>query len=163
MPTKNINFEKYKTGLNWMDIQHAELIDMTLELINAIQEKRFDRSISGMLEFLDRYVVKHFLIEDDYMRKFDFSDLDSHLAEHNEFVSTLDNMTREFKLNGSSNYLSGNVKRYLLDWLVNHIGGSDRSLAAFLLENGVQENPSSQEGVSQSSLELQMEAEKKSV
>ncbi len=162
MPTKSISFEKFKTGLNWMDIQHAQLIDMTLEFLNAIDQKRFDRSINGMLEFLDRYVVRHFLIEDDYMKKFDYPDLDSHLAEHSEFTSTLDDMKREFQSNGSSNYLSGNVKRYLLDWLVNHIGGSDKVLAAFLIENGVQEKLSTQESVPQPSSDLEMETEKKS-
>ncbi len=160
MPTRKINFEKFKTGLSWMDKQHAQLVDMTLELMNAIEEKRFDRSINGMLEFLDRYVVKHFLIEDDYMKSSDFPEIDSHLAEHNDFISTLDDIKKEFKSNGASSYLSGNVKRYLLDWLVNHIGGSDRGLAAFLIDKGFQENFSSQESVSKPSSEQQMEAEK---
>lgn len=162
MPTKKINYDKFNTGLEWMDIQHAGLIDMTLELINAIEQKRFDRSINGMLEFLDRYTVKHFQVEDDHMKGSDYPELESHLAEHSEFISTLDSMKKEFQSNGSSNYLSGNIKRYLLDWLVNHIGGSDKMLAVFLIEKGVQEELSTQEGVPQPTSDLQTEAEKNS-
>jgi hemerythrin-like metal-binding protein len=159
MTTRNINIDKFRTGLDWMDDQHAQLIEMTLDLINAIDEKRFERSIKGMLEFLDRYVLRHFQIEDDYMKKTNYPELESHLAEHSEFISTLDNMKKEFESNGSSNYLSGNVKRYLLDWMVNHIGGSDRSMAQFFMENGVQDELSTQDGMIQSTSDLEDEAE----
>ncbi|MBE9531238.1 MAG: hypothetical protein IME98_00355, partial [Proteobacteria bacterium] len=59
MSSKMISYEKFNTGVDWIDSQHAELIDMTLDLISAIGQGDGARKVSTMLEFLDRYVIKH--------------------------------------------------------------------------------------------------------
>jgi hypothetical protein len=51
-------------------------------------------------------------------------------------------MKKELRSTGPSIYLSGNVKRHLLDWLVNHIGETDKSFASFLIDSGVDVQPS---------------------
>ncbi len=120
-----------------MDIQHAELVNMTIELLDSIEQGKPERNTAGLLEFLDRYVSKHFSIEKENMKIYNYPDKDSHLAEHSGFVYTLSELKAEFHSSGSSSYLSGKVKRHLLDWLVNHIGGSDKKFVEFLLNKGV--------------------------
>ncbi len=137
MSTKMINVNRFKIGLRWMDTQHNELINMTIDLFNSIEQGRPERNIAGLLEFLDRYTSKHFLIEEEYMHVYEYPDKKAHLAEHSEFIFALSGLKTEFRTRGSSTYLSGKVKRHLLDWLVNHIGETDKKYAEFLLEKGL--------------------------
>ena len=137
MPTRMINPDKFKTGLKWMDLHHRELVNMTIDLFDSIEQGRPERNTAGLLEFLDRYVTKHFSIEDEHMKTYDYPDKNAHLAEHTSFAYTLSGLKAEFHTSGSSSYLSGKVKRHLLDWLVNHIGETDKRLAEFLLDKGL--------------------------
>lgn len=141
MPDNVINFDKFRTGVDWMDRQHAELIEMTLELINSIGQDGGEHKVTGMLEFLDRYVTTHFSIEDDLIKSLKYPGKESHLAEHESFIFTLNNLEKELRSTGPSVYLSGNVKRHLLDWLVNHIGESDKEFAKFLIDSGNDKTP----------------------
>lgn len=132
-----INANRFKTGLKWMDLHHTELVNMTLDLFSSIEQGKPERNTAELLEFLDHYVSKHFSIEDEHMQIYDYPDRDSHLAEHDIFEYTLSGLKAEFDSSGSSSYLSGKVKRHLLDWLVNHIGETDKRLAEFLLKKGL--------------------------
>jgi hemerythrin len=132
-----ISVDRFKTGLHWMDNQHGELVDMTIELFNSIEQGRPERNTAALLEFLDRYVFKHFAIEDEHMHVYEYPEVDAHLAEHANFEYLLTGLKTEFADRGPSPYLSGKVKRHLLDWLVNHIGETDKKLADFLIERGV--------------------------
>ena len=137
MPSNMIDANRFKTGLKWMDLHHTELVNMTLDLFSSIEQGKPERNAAGLLEFLDRYVSKHFSIEAEYMLAYDYPEKDSHLSEHTIFEYTLSGLKAEFHASGSSRYLSGKVKRHLLDWLVNHIGETDKRLAEFLLKKGL--------------------------
>lgn len=137
MPTRMIDANKFKTGLKWMDAQHIELVNMTVDLLNSIEQEKSEHNIKDLLKFLERYVSGHFLVEKQQQEIYDYPEKDSHLAEHAIFEDTFLDLKAEFRSKGSSPYFSGKVKRHLLDWLVNHIGGADKKLAQFLLDKGL--------------------------
>jgi hemerythrin len=126
--------DSLKTGIDWMDSQHMEFISRIENLIDAMREGREGGDISALFDFLGDYVLIHFGEEETKMKEGEFQGLTSHLLEHDHFRYELDELRKEFQRDGASSYLSAQIKRRLLDWFVNHIGGIDQTLGGFLQE-----------------------------
>lgn len=128
--------DRLKTGIDWQDAQHGEFISRIERLMNAMDMGREAEEISGLFEFLGAYVLVHFKAEEARMKEHDFKGEQGHLLEHEHFKYELNELQNEFKNDGASKYLATQIKRRLLDWFVNHIGGTDQMLGGFLLESG---------------------------
>ena len=128
--------DSLKTGLDWMDSQHMEFILRIERLIEAMNDGREDDDISALFDFLGDYVRVHFGDEETRMKDQDFQGAKSHLLEHDYFRYELDELRKEFEKGGASGDLATQVKRRLLDWFINHIGGIDQTLGGFLQESG---------------------------
>jgi hemerythrin len=126
--------DSLKTGVPWMDSQHREFISRIERLIAAMREGTSSVDISALFDFLGAYVLVHFGAEEAKMKDQDFQGLKSHVMEHEHFKYELDGLRKEFQRDGASGYLATQIKRRLLDWFVNHIGGIDQTLGGFLQE-----------------------------
>ena len=124
--------DSLKTGVDWMDSQHTEFISRIERLIEAIAEGRANDDIVGLFDFLGDYVLIHFCAEETRMKESGFKGIKNHLLEHDYFKYELGELRDEFKKTGASRYLATQIKRRLLDWFVNHIGGIDQTLGGFL-------------------------------
>jgi len=124
--------DSLKTGLAWIDAQHKEFISRIERLIEAMRDGTEGDDISALFDFLGAYVLVHFGEEESKMREQNFQGLTNHVIEHDYFKFELDQLRKEFQADGASPYLSTQVKRRLLDWFVNHIGGIDQTLGGFL-------------------------------
>ncbi|MEE9543326.1 MAG: bacteriohemerythrin [Thermodesulfobacteriota bacterium] len=127
--------DRLKTGVDWQDAQHREFISRIERLMAAMDEGRESEEISGLFDFLGAYVLVHFGAEEVRMEKLGFKGMESHLLEHDHFKYELDELLEEFREDGATQYLAMQIKRRLLDWFVNHIGGIDQMLGGFLLES----------------------------
>jgi hemerythrin len=128
--------DRLKTGIDWQDAQHREFIIRIERLMSAMDEGREAEEISGLFDFLGAYVLVHFGEEESRMEDQGFKGKDAHFLEHNHFKFELNELQNEFRTNGASQYLAMQIRRRLLDWFVNHIGGPDQVLGGFLQESG---------------------------
>ncbi len=86
-----------------------------------------------MSSFLESYINSHFEIEEMYMQLYHYPDYAFHKEQHTQFIDTFN------KINMNKNkwghlYLALHIQYEIADWLVHHIGGSDRELGLFMKE-----------------------------
>jgi len=124
--------EDYKNGIIWQDIQHQRLLSTIKSLANSAVAGRSDKELFyKTIYFLKEYISCHFATEELYMTKYGYPGIKNHLEEHHLFIE-------DFKKFISQSIYSAKESATLLNslnvWFVNHIKGTDRQLAKFLLD-----------------------------
>ena len=79
---------------------------------------------------IDRRI--HFAVEEIVMRLFDYPGLEAHAAEHRAFAQRL----TQLKASELNEDIHAQAGKFLREWLVEHIQGSDKLYATYLLDNG---------------------------
>ena len=120
------------TGVDEIDSQHKELFNRVNALLSAMSEGRGKEHLHTVVRFLEDYVVTHFSTEEGYMARHSYPGMTAHKAEHADFVRDFGNLKRDFETQGASSALAIQVQRRVCDWLVHHIGQSDKAFGAHL-------------------------------
>ena len=129
----------YENGLIWQDLQHKELIENMYSLLDAIVDSNTDKdSFYKTVNFVRKYYKSHFLIEEKYMREFDYPLIGAHLIQHKYFIDEFNAFISQciYRENESSVELLNK----LTSWFYNHIQSTDKILAKFILKNQSKEN-----------------------
>ena len=127
------------TGLEWQDRHHKELFKRINKLLDAMTLGYGKEELVKVFDFLDDYFVFHFEAEEQAMSKFSYPGMIAHLAEHTGFIERVSKLRDECK-KGPSAALAIKTQREVVDWLLNHIGGIDKTLGAFILKAGYEKN-----------------------
>lgn len=114
-------------GNTFIDNDHQKLIDMVNRLHALMAEGKGKDVIGKVLHNLITYTREHFRREEDLMRSLRYPDLDAHYEEHEKLLKQVLDLHQKFE-NGTAT-LSVQVLHFLRDWLINHIGKSDKQLA----------------------------------
>lgn len=127
--------EEYDTGLEEIDLQHKQLVNILNKLFDAMAVGKGKQILESILNDLTIYTVKHFSAEERFMVVYAYPGISDHKTEHEALVDEV----KKFK----SDYTNGNTKitvgiaNYLKEWLLNHILGSDKQLVNYLKEKGL--------------------------
>ena len=118
-----------------IDNQHQQLVKMLNELHDAMKEGKGDYALGKITVELMDYTREHFGTEEKYFDKFDYPETTVHKKEHGKFVQKVS----EFKegLDEGRLGLSIEVITFLVDWLKNHIKGTDMKYSSFFNEKGL--------------------------
>lgn len=130
-----------KMMIKWtanFSVNHEEIDEQHKELIHIIEEcvvltRTEDNDLyknAELLSKLDDYVKKHLEYEEKLMKRYLYPEIDSHVAQHNELRSKLEE-TNMFDINNSRRFYQ-EMLLYLVDWLSNHIMQTDKKLGLFL-------------------------------
>jgi hemerythrin len=119
-------------GVPLVDRQHRELIDALNAVVAAMAASRAREEVGPLLDFLGRYVATHFADEEQLMRSSRYPAAAAHQAEHAEFTAAFRGFAAEFARSGATTGLAIRLNGATCEWLREHIGGSDRKLAAWL-------------------------------
>jgi len=132
--------ESLGVGVPDIDEQHRELIERINSLRVAMGQGRSREEIRETIRFLEDYVVEHFTAEEQYMLVSDYPYATMHKAEHTAFIrdfaaikEKLERLERDGMI---TSFAAIETQRKLSDWLVNHIGKSDKVLGAYLSSLG---------------------------
>ncbi len=128
--------ESLETGVDEIDRQHKYFIKVLAELDRSIR-KNSKISIKRYLNFMDRYAHWHFSSEEKYMKKYSYPHYEEHRKQHEMFYRYTEEIKRraaEGEINEDFVY---SVNKYLIDWLINHIKGTDAKFAEFLRQNNL--------------------------
>ncbi len=132
--------DKYKTGIELVDNEHAHLFEIirdTNDLIHAeLLHDKYDE-IMRLLAELKNYTEFHFHDEEMLMERIHYPQLEAQKRAHSAFVgrlveidlSELDDMD-----NNQQEYLLDLIQ-FLLGWLSNHILGADKKIGQFMREH----------------------------
>ncbi|HEC84719.1 MAG: hypothetical protein DRR08_16985 [Candidatus Parabeggiatoa sp. nov. 2] len=118
-----------------IDEQHQQLFIKTRELITSIGTGQSE-VVAETIAFLENYVITHFETEEGYMKQCDYPHYAIHKAQHAKFIENLNEFKKESHSHPEEHlYLALKIQRTLVDWLILHIGQSDKQLATFLESN----------------------------
>ena len=124
----------YSVGINLIDDQHRELINLTNKLYHSCMEGRdnsqivFMRTIRGAVD----YVGYHFSTEEKVMERVAYPDLAVHRSQHADFIRAVLRETDDFKQ--GKKYAPQSLCYFLRDWVLAHIAVSDKKLGAYLIQ-----------------------------
>lgn len=120
-----------ETGIDWQDAQHKELFERINRLLEAMAQSKGKEEILNLVNFLDSYVVIHFSAEEKVMRSHHYREFSSHIEEHNKFKKDLAGIKQEIE-NGVKLVSIIKTQQKTVDWLIHHIGRSDKKLGDFI-------------------------------
>lgn len=128
--------KELEIGVAPIDRQHQELFERIDALVNACQAGRCRDEVGSLLEFLQEYVLVHFLEEEELMRLFGYPELSSHGLEHAGFNRHLQELVAGVAVEGLTSPLLNDLNATVVDWLYEHVCGRDRALGQWLRQQG---------------------------
>lgn len=114
---------KYETGIDIIDFQHRVLVERTNDLIDLLNKNEAEDHLLPLLIFLEDYTHYHFSTEEQFFDSFDYLDKKKHYNEHDEFKRKILEFKELYKTGLVK--IDENLLKYLMDWLVEHIMGTD--------------------------------------
>jgi len=117
---------QYALGIDKIDSEHRQLVEMISMLEKA--EGRHDEAAIAR-DIVNRivvYVGRHFRSEEDAMNSAGYPHLEAHRKSHNDFTR------RVYELKASQNPDAAEVRKLLMQWLVDHILKADRDYAPYI-------------------------------
>ncbi|MGC4118366.1 MAG: bacteriohemerythrin [Myxococcales bacterium] len=126
----------YAVGIENIDQQHQELFLQISKLIDAMREARGKDEVAATLRFLTLYAQGHFEMEESLMAKHGYRAASDHRREHDGFRNTFASLASQLETEGPSSALALEVNNKVCNWLIRHVLGTDRPLAAYLRERG---------------------------
>jgi hemerythrin len=124
---------RYLVGIQMIDDQHKELIELTNNLyagcLKGDETARiyFKEAIHGAVD----YVKFHFAAEEKLLESVQYPDLQDHKKHHETFVKKIIEDVKSFE--SGKSFVPNEFVRYLKDWILTHIALMDKKYAAYIL------------------------------
>ncbi len=137
MPNDEVFFKwspEYSVGIDTIDVQHRELVNILNRLFVAVSKREGDKVICEILDALTSYTKTHFALEERLMRQATYGDLDAHVEEHRKLLEQLDRLCKKHLLEEKPIYFE--MLGFLKFWLKEHIQGVDMKYSAALQQAG---------------------------
>ncbi len=123
-----------ETGEAQIDSQHKELFRIMNELEDASKNGKGRDELEHTLKFLSDYIVKHFADEQMLHIKHAYHERSDHKQYHEAFKKSVNDMIAEYRKQGASITLLGEINSKVAMWLLNHIKREDKKFGAYLKE-----------------------------
>ena len=119
--------KSFETGIDKIDEQHKQLfeqVDFLLDINNVNRHRE-------IIDFLDRYIVKHFSDEQQMHKETKYSKADAHKKMHDEFIVVFHKMKDKYLKEGPTISNNMEINKTAVGWLKDHIMVYDKEYAAF--------------------------------
>ncbi|MEW5786380.1 MAG: bacteriohemerythrin [Pseudomonadota bacterium] len=128
--------EDLSVGIDEIDRQHRQLVDILNHLFIAVVQRRSDQVVSETLDALLDYAQNHFHLEEELMRKAGFrgESFDQHVCAHHAFMAKVDGIARKSLLENKT--VAFELMSFLKHWLREHIRVTDKAYAHTLQAAG---------------------------
>mgnify|MGYP001625732910 CR=1 FL=1 len=121
-----------ETGNRVIDSEHRQLIDAVNSLLEACAKGQGRAQVLNTAHFLLNYTKQHFSDEEAIQVKNRYPDYVRHKKIHEDFKKTAADLVQKIENEGPTVANVGLVNTLLAGWLINHIKGEDKKLAAYL-------------------------------
>ena len=128
--------DDYSVGDAMIDLQHKQLLSILNELVEVIErtDAPAPESARRIFDRLAAYVTEHFEYEERLIEAAGYptADLAAHRKEHNVLLQKVQDFEHVFN-NGAHTALVEMMPFLYGDWLIDHICGTDRDYAPYLV------------------------------
>ncbi|WP_319777538.1 bacteriohemerythrin [Maridesulfovibrio sp.] len=127
--------ERYSVGVNIIDKEHRQLIDMINKAYDSVKDMEEDKVLRELVKDMFDYAISHFSTEEKLMEKYGFPAAEEHNKMHHVFSMKAE--TLGLLVKNETQVEPVKVFKFLADWLRDHILKTDKVLGKFLNEQGV--------------------------
>jgi len=127
--------DTFSVHVQELDEHHQRIIEMINGLRNILEQDTADAEVVAVVHNLIDYASTHFRTEERYMMQFGFAESESHEAEHDRFIEQV--LVYQERLNRGEKVILAELLRFLKDWLVQHILGTDKQYSQFFNDKGL--------------------------
>lgn len=124
--------EDLRVGVQEIDNQHKELFVRIDKLIQAMSQGQGKYELNGVIDFLIKYINTHFRAEEKLMKSAGYPEISTHMAAHATYERSIAKIKAGIEVNGASSVAVIDLHKRAVDWLVNHIGKSDKAFGKYL-------------------------------
>lgn len=121
-----------ETGNSVIDSEHRQLIEAVNSLLEACSKGQGRAQLLNTAHFLLDYTKKHFADEEAIQLKNHYPDYARHKKIHEDFKKTAVEFVNKIEKEGATVANVGQINTLLAGWLLKHIKGEDKKLAAYL-------------------------------
>ena len=127
--------DEYSVGIPSLDDQHKVLVSVIGRLQEALARGLASEELPALIEMLVTYARYHFAWEEQLLESHGFEELSAHRDEHARLTAQV--LAFQEKAVGGRLFLGTPVLRFLRNWLIEHIQGTDSHYGTFLAQRGV--------------------------
>lgn len=120
--------DEYKTGIDFIDEQHARLFEIANEAYNIINDNFTIDKYDDVVEIIDElkdYTKFHFTAEEKYMESIHYKRMFTQKIEHEKFIKKLEEVDYRTIDENPDKYVL-NILEFLNTWLTGHILHNDK-------------------------------------
>jgi hemerythrin len=128
--------EDLSTGIADIDEQHKELFLRFNALEDACRQQRGLDEIGRYMDYLMEYTAYHFAAEEREMSRYNYTGLQRHHQEHEQFKREINALYNEIRVTGARMTLVQTTRWASMEWLVAHVKNTDGEMAAYLKKQG---------------------------
>jgi len=126
---------EYSVGVAALDDDHKKLLNLINQFQTAVHYNTGEKFESEALMELVEYTKTHFKREEDLMEQNGYESFDAHKAEHEKMIGKVEEHLANYEAKGHR--ALPETAKFLTDWLINHINGTDQQYSKFLNDKGV--------------------------
>jgi hemerythrin-like metal-binding protein len=128
--------DDYSVKVPSIDAQHQRLVAMLNDLHDGMSRGHGAELLTPILSGLIDYTAQHFAHEEALFAEYGYPDAAEHTAEHQKLVAQV--LAFKAKLESKQATINMELMKFLKDWLIKHILGSDMRYSALLVERRAQ-------------------------
>ncbi|OUS32055.1 hemerythrin [Thalassotalea sp. 42_200_T64] len=126
---------EYSVGVKSLDLDHQKLITLLNQFNTAYDyDMGCDFEHQSLKELIE-YTRYHFTREEQMMSDSGYPDLEAHKLQHQIMIEKIKEIEQKYEQVGHDAFEE--VSKFLSDWLINHINGTDKQYTAHLNASGI--------------------------
>jgi len=123
--------ESYSVNVKDIDEQHKKLFSLLNAVICANNK---NESVDSIVDELVDYTVKHFSFEEGLLKEYNYPDFSKHKQIHGALLKRATSILQSMDTGNVDTV--NNLIEFLINWIVNHIKGTDMKYKEFFNKNG---------------------------
>jgi len=127
--------EEYSVGIAHIDDDHKKLISLLNNFTIAYDYAMSEDFEKKALEELVSYTKYHFEREEKLLQDNNYPDFEAHKAQHQVMIAQVEEFVLLYNEKGHD--ALDEISKFLTNWLINHINGTDKQYSHHLNERGI--------------------------
>jgi hemerythrin len=124
--------EKLSTGIELIDSQHKELVELTNKLYQSCLSGHDDAVFKEAMSRMVNYVKFHFGAEQQLLERIHYPAYPDHKRQHDTLVKEILDAVKA--AGEGKSFVANNFVRTLKEWIFGHIAFTDRQYALYVVE-----------------------------
>ncbi len=127
--------DNFYVNIDSLDSQHKKIVDLINSAHKELTEEKRPDETRKIIEELLRYTEYHFEFEETLLEKYNYPVITTHKKQHEALRKKVSSLKTDLDKGKGIEPL--NLLAFLVDWLQDHIVGSDKKYSSLLINNNV--------------------------